>query len=184
MMVGEGAGIMVLELLEDALKRRAKIYAEILGYGLSCDAHHMANPDSEGIAQCMLKAMRDAGISEKQVDYICAHGSGTRQNDAAEAAALRKIFGDRIRSIPVNSIKSMLGHAMGAASAIEAVACCLVVANDIIPPTINFETLDPDCDVDCVPNKARKKKVDIALNNGFAFGGNNSCLVIKKFEKE
>jgi len=180
MMVGEGAGIMILELLEDALKRKAKIYVEILGYGLSCDAHHITNPCSEGIAQCMLNAMREANVSKENIDYICAHGTGTKHNDAAESVAIHKVFEKRARTIPASSVKSMLGHTMGAASAMEAIVCCLVVKNDIIPPTINYETPDPECDIDCVPNKAREKKVNVALNNGFAFGGNNSCLVIRK----
>lgn len=180
MLVGEGAGIMILELLEDALKRKAKIYAEILGYGLSCDAHHITNPRSEGIAQCMLNAIKEANISKEEVDYICAHGTGTKHNDAAESAAIHKVFEKKARTIPASSVKSMLGHTMGAALAMEAIVCCLVVKNDIIPPTINYETPDPECDIDCVPNKAREGKVNVALNNGFAFGGNNSCLVIKK----
>jgi 3-oxoacyl-[acyl-carrier-protein] synthase II len=183
MMVGEGAGIMILEVLEEALKRKSKIYAEILGYGLSCDAGHITNPRAEGIAQCIINALRESGISCKDVDYICAHGTGTRHNDSAECAAIGKVFGSASKTIPISSIKSMLGHTMGAASAIEAAACCLVVNNDLMPPTINYETPDPECDIDCVPNKARTKTVKIALNNGFAFGGNNSCLVIKKIER-
>lgn len=180
MIPGEGAGILVLESLEDAQKRRAHIYAEILGYGLSCDANHMTNPNAEGVASCMLAALSETGLNKADIDYICAHGTGTVHNDRVESAAIKQIFGDR--KIAVSSLKSMLGHTMGAASAIEAIACCLSVENDIIPPTINFETPDPDCDVDCVPNKARNQKVDIALNNGFAFGGNNACLVLKKLD--
>jgi 3-oxoacyl-[acyl-carrier-protein] synthase II len=181
MMVGEGAGIMILEVLEDALKRKANIYAEILGYGLSCDAHHITNPRAEGIAQCMLNAVKQTDIKLDDIDYVCAHGTGTKHNDAAESAGITKVFKEKTKDVPVSSVKSMLGHTMGAASAIEAINCCLVVKNDIIPPTINHETHDPECDIDCVPNKARSKKVDIALNNGFAFGGNNSCLVVKKY---
>jgi len=141
----------------------------------------MTNPRSEGLAQCILNAMSEADISIENVDYICAHGTGTKLNDAAESAALHKVFGEKIKEIPVSSIKSMLAHTMGAASAIEAIACCLTVKNNIIPPTINYETADPGCDIDCVPNEAREKKVNIVLNNAFAFGANNSCLVIKKF---
>lgn len=181
MMVGEGAGIMILEPLEDALARKARIHAEILGYGLSCDAFHITNPRPEGMAQCIAKALREAHIEQEDVDYVCAHGTGTRHNDAAESAALHKVFEHKIQGVPVSSIKSMLGHTMGAASAIEAIACCLAVKDNVIPPTINHELADPDCNLDCVPNKARRKKVNIALNNGFAFGGNNSCLVIKKY---
>ena len=176
---GEGAGVVVLETLEQAQKRKVRIYAEILGYGLSCDAHHMTNPQAEGLVFCMKNALKDADLAPNDVDYISAHGTGTIFNDRSECAAIKQIFGNR--KIPVSSIKSMLGHTMGAASAIEAITCCLVVKNNIIPPTINYETPDPECDIDCVPNVARKQTVNIALNNGFAFGGNNACLVIKKF---
>jgi 3-oxoacyl-[acyl-carrier-protein] synthase II len=170
-----------LETLESALSRGAKIYAEILGYGLSCDAFHVTNTQADGVYRCMLDAIKQTGISKEEVDYICAHGTGTKQNDKEETAAIKRLFGKRSEKIPVNSIKSMLGHTMGAASAIEAIACCLTVQNDIIAPTINYETPDPDCDLDYVPNVARKQKINIALNNGFAFGGNNACLVVKKY---
>jgi len=181
MMVAEGAGILVLESLENALKRKATIYAEILGYGLSCDAHHMTQPSIEGICGCMIKAIKEAGITIEDVDYISAHGTGTPTNDRTECAAIKEVFGPRYKEIPVSSIKSMLGHTMGAASALEAIACALTVKNDIIPPTINYETPDPECDIDCVANQARRHTVNIALNNSFAFGGNNACLVVKKF---
>lgn len=177
---GEGAGVVILETLEQAQRRKAHIYAEILGYGLSCDAHHMTNPQAEGLASCMKNALKDAGLTPNDVDYISAHGTGTILNDRAECAAIKQIFGNK--KIPISSIKSMLGHTMGAASAIEAITCCIVVQNDIIPPTINYEMPDPECDIDCVPNVSRKQTVNIALNNGFAFGGNNACLVIKKFQ--
>lgn len=181
MLVGEGAAILLLESLESALKRKADIYAEIPGYGISCDAYHMTASDPGGIAKAMQKALEEADIDEEKVDYICAHGTGTPGNDKNECAAIKKVFKKRYNTVPVSSIKSMLGHPMGAASAIEALACCLAVKEDMIPPTINFENSDPQCDIDCVPNKARVKRVDFALNNGFAFGGNNSCLVVKKF---
>lgn len=181
MLVGEGAAILVLEALEYALKRDANIYAEIAGYGISCDAFHMTASKAGGIERAILNALREAEINKDDVDYICAHGTGTQGNDKTECAALEKVFKERSKSIPVSSIKSMLGHPMGAASAIEALTCCLTVKENVIPPTINFETHDPQCDIDCVPNKAKVKKVQYALNNGFAFGGNNSCLVIKKF---
>jgi len=181
MMVGEGAAILLLESLDSALNREADICAEILGYALSCDAGHMTSPKIEGIEKAMLKAIKEAGIDKEEVDYINAHGTGTVPNDRAECAAIKKVFADGYKKIAVSSTKSMLGHTMGAASAIEALTCCLSVKNDIIPPTINFKTRDPECDIDCVPNKARKKQVNIALNNGFAFGGNNACLVIKKY---
>lgn len=181
MMVAEGAGIVILESLEGALKRNAQIYAEILGYGLSCDAHHMTSSSVEGIINCMKKAMKEAKITPDDVDYISAHGTGTLTNDRNECAAIIEVFGSRYKEIPVSSIKSMIGHTMGAASAIEAIACALTVKNNMIPPTINYETPDPECDIDCVPNKARHHIVNIALNNSYAFGGNNACLVIKKF---
>jgi 3-oxoacyl-[acyl-carrier-protein] synthase II len=181
MMVAEGAGVIVLESMEHALQRNAQIYAEILGYGLSCDAQHMTQPSVDGISRCMKNAMREAGITADQVDYISAHGTGTQANDKTECAAIKLVFGGRYRQIPVSSIKSMLGHTMGAASAIEAIACTLVVKNDIIPPTINYEAPDPECDIDCIPNQARRQPVSIALNNSYAFGGNNASLVLKKY---
>ncbi len=182
MLVGEGAGILVLESLESALQRKAEIHAEILGYGLSCDAYHMTASKAEGIEKAILKALKFTKTKTEEVDYINAHGTGTPGNDKKECRAIKSVFKDRYKSIPVSSIKSMLGHPMGAASAIEALTCCLTVENNIIPPTINYETLDPECDIDCVPNKSRIKKVDIVINNAFAFGGNNSCLVIKKYK--
>ncbi len=181
MMLGEGSGILLLESLDSALDRGANIYAEIVGYGLSCDAYHATTPDPNGITRVMEKALKETGLTYKDVDFICTHGTGTPTNDKVECYAIKNVFKERSKEIPVNSIKSMLGHTMGAASAIEAISCCLTVKNDIIAPTINFQTPDPDCDLDCVPNQAREMKVNIALNNGFAFGGNNSCLVIKKF---
>jgi len=180
-MVAEGAGLVVLESLENALKRKVKIYAEVLGYGLSCDAFHMTTSSTEGIVACMRKAIQETGITVEQVDYISAHGTGTLTNDRNESAAIKEVFGPHYKKIPVSSIKSMLGHTMGAASAIEAIACALAVQNDMIPPTINYETPDPECDIDCVPNQSRNHTVTIALNNSYAFGGNNACLVLKKF---
>lgn len=181
MMLGEGAGILLLERLDLALKRNVNIYAEVLGYGLSCDAFHHTAPDPDGIAKAMEKALKETGVSYKDIDYINAHGTGTPTNDKVESQAIKKVFRERYKDIPVSSIKSMLGHAMGAASSIEAIVCCLSVKEDIIAPTINYETPDSECDIDCVPNVSRKKEVNIAMNNGFAFGGNNACLVIKKF---
>jgi 3-oxoacyl-[acyl-carrier-protein] synthase II len=181
MMVAEGAGVLVIETVESALKRSAPVYAEILGYGLSCDAFHMTTSSVEGITACMKKAIIQADIRAEDVDYISAHGTGTQTNDRNESAAIKEVFGNRYTQIPVSSIKSMIGHTMGAASALEAIACSLVVKNDVIPPTINFETPDPECDIDCVPNEARKHVVTIALNNSYAFGGNNACLILKKF---
>jgi 3-oxoacyl-[acyl-carrier-protein] synthase II len=181
MMVAEGAGALILESMATAIARKAPIYAEVAGYGLSCDAYHMTTSTVEGIASCMKKALTEAGLATEDVDYISAHGTGTLTNDKNECAAIRAVFGDRLRQIPVSSIKSMLGHAMGAASALEAITCALAVKNDIIPPTINYETPDPACDIDCVPNRARTHVVTVALNNSYAFGGNNASLAVKKF---
>lgn len=177
---GEGAGVLILETLESALKRGAHIYAEILGYGLSCDAYHMTQPDLEGISQCMEIGLKKTGLNPEDIDYICAHGTGTRHNDKIESKAINKVFNNR--KVAVSSLKSMLGHTMGAASAIEALACCKAIEEQIVPPTINYETPDPECDIDCVPNKARAQKVNTVLNNGFAFGGNNACLVLRGVE--
>ncbi len=181
MMVAEGAGMIILESLESALRRNASIYAEVLGYGLSCDAYHMTTSSIEGIIECMKQVLKTTGITADEVDYISAHGTGTLTNDRNECAAIREVFGQRFNKIPVSSIKSMLGHTMGAASALETITCALVVKNDIIPPTINFEVADPECDIDCVPNHSRKHVVRIALNNSYAFGGNNASLALKKF---
>jgi 3-oxoacyl-[acyl-carrier-protein] synthase II len=181
MLVGEGAAILILEPMESALSRNAEIYAEIPGYGISCDAYHMTASKVDGIEKAILKAIKEAGIGKEEVDYINAHGTGTPGNDKTECKAIRRVFKEHHRSISVSSIKSMLGHPMGAASAMEALACCMTVKENIIPPTINYETPDDNCDIDCVPNKARLKHVNVAINNGFAFGGNNSCLVIKKY---
>ena len=181
MLVGEGAGILFLESLESALVRKATVYAEILGYGISCDAFHMTSSHVDGIERVIRKALKEADIREEEIDYISAHGTGTPGNDKIECTAIKRVFKEQYKTIAVSSIKSMLGHTMGAASAIEALACCLIVKENVIPPTINFETPDPECNIDCVPNRAKIKRVNIALNNGFAFGGNNSCLVIGKF---
>jgi len=182
MMVGEGSGFLILESLDSAIKRNARIYAEILGYGLSCDASHMTIQSQKGIEAVMQKALKNSGIPLENVDYICAHGTGTQMNDKTEAQAIKSVFGDRTKDIAVNSIKSILGHTMGAASAIEAVCCSLAVADSKIPPTINFETPDPDCPIDCVPNVAKSKQIRIALNNSFAFGGNNASVVFSMFK--
>lgn len=182
MMVGEGSGVLLLELLDNALKRKANIYAEVLGYALSCDARHMIAPSVEGIVQVMKKAIKNSNVDMDEVDYISAHGTGTASNDKAECAAVKEVFGPKYKEIPMSSIKSMLGHTMGAASAIEAIACCLAINESTIPPTINYDTKDPDCDIDCVPNKARKGYIKVALNNSLAFGGNNACLVLAKIK--
>lgn len=185
MMLGEGAGILVLESLEHAEKRNADIYAEILGYGLSCDAHHMTQPTEDGIVRCMEKALKESGVAKDEIDYISAHGTGTQQNDKVECSALRSVFGDKLKDIPCSSIKSMLGHTMGAASGIESIGCCLSLRDQIVPPTINFETSEEECDFDCVPNRARSIKLKVVLNNSYAFGGNNACLIffIESYKK-
>jgi len=182
MIVGEGAGIVVIETLENAKKRGAPIYAEILGYGLSCDAEHMTSPEVKGITKAVTKALKATGIKPEEVDYICAHGTGTGQNDKNEAQAVRNIFYTNGHKVPTSSIKSMLGHTMGAASAIEGIACCLAIKHNILPPTINYEELDLECDIDCVPNKSKSQKTKIVLNNSFAFGGNNACLVLSSIK--
>jgi len=181
MIVGEGAAILVLEPIEDALKRKATIYAEILGYGLSCDAFNMTIPSKKGIRKVIEKGLKNSGVKKEEVDYISAHGTGTGPNDKTETASIKDVFGTLAGSIPISSIKSMLGHTMGTASALEAITCSLAITNSIIPPTMNYETPDPECDLDYVPNKARSKEVKVALNNSYAFGGNNACLVLKKY---
>ncbi len=180
MMLGEGAGIVILESLANAKKRKAKIYAEVLGYGLSCDAYHMTEAAIQGIQNSIEKSLRNSGIKKENVDYISAHGTGTKENDLAECQALNRVFGGFLKKTPVSSIKSMLGHTMGAAAAFETIACCLAVKNNKIPPTINLETQDPECKIDSVPNKGKEHQVNIALNSSQAFGGNNACVVVRK----
>lgn len=173
---GEGAGVLLLESMDSALARGARIYAEILGYGLSCDAKHSTSPDPQSIADCMRKAHAHAKISPKDVDYICAHGTGTAVNDAVEAKAIREVFGEN--PPPTSSIKSMIGHTMGAASALGVAASALALKEGFLPPTINFRQLDPECPFDCVPNEARPATPRVVQNNGFAFGGNNAIIVL------
>jgi len=179
MMLGEGAAVLVLESLEHAQKRNAKIFADLQGCALSCDAHHMTQPSVEGIASCLEKVLNSAHILREEVDYISAHGTGTPQNDRVECSALRKVFGDFMKNIPCSSIKSMLGHAMGAAAALEAVACCLSIRDGVVPPTINYETPDDECDLACVPNRANENRIETVLNNACAFGGNNASLIFR-----
>lgn len=179
MMLGEGAGILILESLDHALARGAAIYAEVLGYGMSCDAHHMTNPSEMGVSKAMTKALHYSKITAEEVDYISAHGTGTTENDQSESSAIHRVFGRRGATIPVSSIKSMLGHTMGAASAFESIACCLAIKHQEAPPTINHENNDPNCLVDCVPNFSRKINLKIALNNSQAFGGNNAGIVFR-----
>jgi len=178
-LIGEGAGILVLESLESAKSRKADIYCEVLGYGLSCDGHHMTIPSVDGLVHVMQRAIDNAGIQIDEVDYISAHGTGTAANDRAECAAILRVFHGRSDQVPVSSIKSMLGHTMGAASALEAIACCLAIQNGKVPPTANYTEPDPECNIDCIP-EARELQVNVALNNSFAFGGNNACVVLGK----
>lgn len=180
MMLGEGAGILILEELDAAHKRGASIYSEILGYGLSCDAGHMTAPSVTGIRKVMENAIKNACINKKDVSYISAHGTGTPLNDKAECEAINAVFADSARDISVSSIKSMLGHTMGAASAIEALSCCMAMKESKVPPTINYNTPDPECNIDCVPNRAKNMGLKVVLNNSLAFGGNNACLVMKR----
>ena len=178
----EGAAVLVVESLSSANKRKAPIYAEIIGYGQSCDAYHPIAPSKDGYISCIRDALKHARISPIDVDYINAHGTGTIQNDTVECGAIKRIFGERSKRVPVSSLKSMLGHSMGAASAIEAAACCLALKEQLIPPTINYETPDPQCQIDCVPNKSREARLNIILKNAFGFGGINSSLIFKRWE--
>jgi 3-oxoacyl-[acyl-carrier-protein] synthase II len=179
MIPGEGAGVLVLEPLDSARRRGARIYAELAGYGLSCDAHHMtaAHPEAEGAARAMWRALADAGLESEAVSYISAHGTGTPTNDRLESLAMRRVYGPASRT-PISSVKSMIGHTMGAASAIEAAVCALAVATDRIPPTMNLE--EPEDDLDYVPNVARDHRVEVAMNNAYAFGGNNASVILRK----
>ncbi len=182
-MIGEGAAILVFETLEHAIARGAKIYAEVAGYGASDDAHHITAPDSEakGAVIAMERAIKDAGISKDEIDYINAHGTSTGLNDKTETLAIKKVFGDRAYKIPVNSTKSMTGHLLGAAGAVEAVATILCMKEGFIHPTINYSTPDPDCDLDYVPNTARQQQITCGLSNSLGFGGHNAVIILKKY---
>ncbi|MBI5956072.1 MAG: beta-ketoacyl-ACP synthase II [Chloroflexi bacterium] len=178
--LGEGAGIVILEELEHARARGARIYAEVLGHASSSDAYHLAAPDPEGkgAIRAMLWSLADAGIRPEEVDYINAHGTSTPINDAVESLAIKQVFGEHAYKVPISSTKSMIGHAMGGAGAIEAIACALTIHHNLIHPTVNYETPDPQCDLDYVPNVARPARVDVALSNSFGLGGQNACLVL------
>jgi 3-oxoacyl-[acyl-carrier-protein] synthase II len=180
--MGEGAGVLVLESLEHAKARGAKIYAEVIGYGMSGDAHHMTEPDPDGAARCMVKALRDAGIEPSEVDYINAHGTSTPVGDRSETTAIKKTFGDHAYKLAVSSTKSMTGHLLGAAGGVEAVILALTLQNGVIAPTINLDNQDPELDLDYVPNKPRKANVRTALSNSFGFGGHNATIVMKAYE--
>jgi 3-oxoacyl-[acyl-carrier-protein] synthase II len=182
---GEGAGILVLESEEHATNRGARIYGEVLGYALTCDAFHQVAPDETGEAPAMAVtlAIKDAGIEAKDIDYVNAHGTSTQLNDAGETKALKIALGEHAYKVAVSSTKSMIGHLLGAAGAVEAIATLLTINRGIIHPTINYENPDPACDLDYVPNQARRKDVRIAISNGFGFGGHNAVVVLKKYEE-
>ncbi len=182
--MGEGAGILILEELEHALSRNANIYAEIVGYGMSGDAFHVTAPcsDGDGAIRCMKLAIEDAGINPEEIDCINAHGTSTPLNDKVETMAIKKLFGSHAYKIAISSTKSMTGHLLGAAGAIETIFTALAIKEGIVPPTINYEFPDPECDLDYVPNKARKMEIRYAMNNSFGFGGTNASLVLKRFE--
>lgn len=181
--IGEGAGILILEELEFAKKRGATILAEIVGYGMTGDAYHQTSPDpsASGAIRVMQKAIKDAGIKPEQIGYINAHGTSTPYNDASETKAIKEVFGEHAKNLAVSSTKSMTGHALGAAGGIEAVISVLSLINNTLPPTINLENPDPDCDLDYVPNAPRDAKVDYVLSNSFGFGGTNACLIFKRW---
>ena len=179
---GEGAGVLILESLEHALNRNAPIYAELVGYGVSADAHHVTAPLPEGAVRAMRLALEDAGLSIKDVDYINAHGTSTPLNDASETSAIKMLFGDLAYKIPISSTKSMIGHLLGGSGGAEVIACIKTITEGIIHPTINYEYPDPDCDLDYVPNTARRQPVNVVLKNSFGFGGQNACLILKSFE--
>ena len=179
--MGEGAGVIILEEYEHAKKRGAKIYCELAGYGLTADAYHMSAPmpDGEGAARCMHMAMKHAKVNPQDVDYINAHGTSTPIGDACETKAVKRAFGESAHKVAVSSTKSMTGHLLGAAGAVEMAACVMAMRDGVLPPTINLENPDPECDLDYVPNEAREKKVKVAISNSFGFGGHNSSVVIK-----
>ena len=183
-LMGEGAGVLILESLEHAQKRGAPIHAEVIGYGSSCDAFHITAPDEEGAgaALSMEVALEDAGIAPEEIDYINAHGTSTPLNDRMETRAIRRAFGQHAYKVPISSTKSMIGHLIGAAGAVEAIACIKTLQTGVVHPTINYETPDPDCDLDYVPNQARKTDPHTVLSNSFGFGGHNATLVLRRWE--
>ena len=182
--MGEGAGVVVLESLEHALQRGARIHGEIIGYGLTADAYHMTSPpeNGEGAQRCMRMALAKAGITPEQVDYVNAHGTSTPVGDLCEVRALKAVFGDHAKRLSISSTKSMTGHLLGAAGAVESIACTLAINNGIIPPTINLDDPEDECDLDFTPHTARERKISIALNNSFGFGGHNASLVLRSFQ--
>ena len=184
--MGEGAGVLMLEEYEHARARGAKIYAEIVGYGATCDAYHITSPapGGEGGARAMVEAVKDAGIQPEDIDYINAHGTSTSLNDKFETAAVKEAFGDYAYKLAMSSTKSMTGHLLGAAGAIEAIITARALQDGFIPATINYRTPDPECDLDIVPNEGRKAELRYAMSNSLGFGGHNASLVLKKYEEE
>jgi 3-oxoacyl-[acyl-carrier-protein] synthase II len=183
--MGEGAGVVVIEELEHAKKRGARIYAELTGYGVSADAYHLTSPhpEGDGAARCMEMAIKHAGISADQIDYVNAHGTSTGLGDVCETKAIKRVFGDYAKDgLLVSSTKSMTGHLLGAAGGVELAACVKAICEDVIPPTINLENPDPQCDLDYVPNTAREVRINRALSNSFGFGGHNASLLVERFE--
>jgi 3-oxoacyl-[acyl-carrier-protein] synthase II len=181
--LGEGAGMVILETLEHAQKRGAKILAEVVGYGSTADAFRITDqhPEGEGAIVAMREALQDAKLSPKDVHYINAHGTGTRENDGNETTAIKSVFGEHAKDVPVSSIKSMMGHLIAAAGAVELITCVLAIRDNVLPPTMNLDVPDPECDLDYVPNAARKARVDVALSNSFGFGGQNDSIIVKRF---
>ncbi|MCM3143112.1 beta-ketoacyl-ACP synthase II [Brevibacillus sp. MER 51] len=182
--MGEGAGVLILEELEHAKKRGATIIAEVIGYGMSADAHHITSPSpgGEGAARCMASALKDAGVDPTEVQYINAHGTSTDQGDIAETQAIKRVFGEHAYKLAVSSTKSMTGHLLGATGGVEAIATAYALRDQVLPPTINLENPDPECDLDYVPNHARKATVNVAVSNTFGFGGHNATIVLKRYE--
>jgi 3-oxoacyl-[acyl-carrier-protein] synthase II len=182
--IGEGSGMLILEEREHALERGAKIYAELIGYAANGDAYHMTAPapEGEGAARCMRLALKDAAISPRDVDYINAHGTSTEYNDANESLAIKSVFGEQAAKLAVSSTKSMTGHLLGAAGAVEGIYSVLALHHGMLPPTINYENPDPVCDLDYVPNHARKADIKVALSNSFGFGGTNGCVIFRRAE--
>jgi 3-oxoacyl-[acyl-carrier-protein] synthase II len=181
--MGEGAGILILEELEHAINRGAKIYAEINGYGTTSDAYHISSPapDGDGAARCIRSALKDSGINPNEVDYINAHGTSTKYGDELETVAIKNVFGQHAYELCVSSTKSMTGHLLGASGGVEGAICALSIFNAIVPPTINLEEPDPECDLDYVPNSSRPLDINVAISNSFGFGGTNACIVLKKY---
>ncbi|EJL30052.1 beta-ketoacyl-ACP synthase II [Brevibacillus sp. BC25] len=182
--MGEGAGVLILEELEHAKKRGATIIAEVIGYGMSADAHHITSPSpgGEGAARCMASALKDAGVDPTEVQYINAHGTSTGQGDIAETQAIKSLFGEHAYKLAVSSTKSMTGHLLGATGGVEAIATAYALRDQVLPPTINLENPDPECDLDYVPNHARKATVNVAVSNTFGFGGHNATVILKRYE--